>query len=211
MNYNIAIADDHILLAKALSILINHFPHYNVLYEVENGKHLIEKFRIAKNIPDIVLLDITMPEMDGFETAKWIRQNHPEVLIMALSMQEDDASLINMIKSGAKGYLLKNVHPSELEKALNSLVANGYYYPEWASNKIFANLADDKIKTVQFTDRENEFLKYCCTEMSYKEIAKEMFCSVHTVEGYRDALFEKLGLRTRVGLAVYALKSGKAL
>ncbi len=209
MQYKIAIVDDHTLIAKALTALIENFQHYSVLFEAENGKQLIEKFRLPKNIPDIALVDVSMPEMDGFETARWIKKHHPDVLIVALSAQNDDHSLINMVKAGAKGYLLKNTHPTLLEKALDSLVANGYYYPDWATNKVFSSLSDDKIKQVTFSDRENEFLRHCCSEMTYKEIAEKMFCSVHTVEGYRDNLFEKLGLKTRVGLAIYAIRNGK--
>ena len=211
MKHSIAIVDDHILIAKALSGIIENFTSFEVLYECENGKALQEKFSNKKNVPDIVLLDISMPVMDGFETAQWLRELHPEVLIMALSMQDDEQSLIKMIKSGAKGYLLKNVHPVELEKALNNLVKNGFYYPDWATNKVFMSLgsaSNTKSETINITEREKEFLEYSVTEMGYKEIAEKMFCSPRTVESYRDALFEKLGLKTRVGLAVYAMKNG---
>ena len=214
MKYNIAIVDDHILIAKAIAGVIDNFPNYHVLYEAENGKALIEKFKSRNNIPDIVLLDITMPVMDGFETAKWIRENHPDMLILALSMQSDDLSLIKMIKSGANGYLLKNIQPIELNKALDELTTKGFYYPEWAASKIFSSLSVEqshKTPGIIFSDRENEFLSYCCTEMTYKEIGEKMFCSTRTVEGYRDALFDKLGLKTRVGLAVYSIKSGKCV
>jgi DNA-binding NarL/FixJ family response regulator len=204
--------DDHILIAKAIAGVIENFSSYHVLYEVEHGKALIEKFKQPQNIPDIVLLDITMPVMDGFKTAQWIKTNYPNVLILALSMQDDDLSLIKMIKAGAKGYLLKNIQSAELQKALNELTTKGYYYPEWAASKIFSNISveqqTDPVE-IKFSDRENEFLKYCCSDMTYKEIAEKMFCSTRTVEGYRDTLFEKLGLKTRVGLAVYAIKSGK--
>ncbi|MBL7701742.1 MAG: response regulator transcription factor [Ferruginibacter sp.] len=211
MKHSIAIVDDHILIAKALSGIIENFKDFEVLYECENGKALQEKFSNKKNIPDIVLLDISMPVMDGFETAQWLRQSHPQVLIMALSMQDDEQSLIKMIKSGAKGYLLKNVHPLELEKALINLVKNGSYYPDWATSKVFTSLgsaSNAQTETINITEREKEFLQYSVTEMSYKEIAEKMFCSPRTVESYRDALFEKLGLKTRVGLAVYAMKNG---
>lgn len=211
MKHSIAIVDDHILIAKALSGIIENFTDFEVLYECENGKALQEKFSNKKNVPDIVLLDISMPVMDGFETAQWLRESHPEVLIMALSMQDDEQSLIKMIKSGAKGYLLKNVHPLELEKALNALVKNGFYYPDWATSKVFQSLGSSssaKNETINITEREKEFLQYSVTEMSYKEIAEKMFCSPRTVESYRDSLFEKLGLKTRVGLAVYAMKNG---
>jgi DNA-binding NarL/FixJ family response regulator len=210
---SIAIIDDHILIAKALTGIIENFQQFNVLYECENGKALQEKCAIKKNIPDIVLLDISMPIMDGFATASWLKETHPEVLIMALSMQDDEQSLIKMIKCGAKGYLLKNVHPTELEKALDALVKNGSYFPDWATSKVFMSLTNDNTATknsIQITAREKEFLQYSITEMSYKEIAEKMFCSPRTVESYRDALFEKLDLKTRVGLAVYAMKNGFA-
>ena len=212
MIHSIAIIDDHVLIAKALTGIIENFKQFNVLYECENGKVLQEKLVSKKNIPDIVLLDISMPIMDGFETAKWLTENHPQILIMALSMQDDEQSLIKMIKAGAKGYLLKNVHPTELEKALDSLVKNGSYYPDWATSKVFASLSktDNSNSTVLFTGREKEFLQHSISEMSYKEIADKMCCSPRTVESYRDSLFEKLDLKTRVGLAVFAIKNGFA-
>lgn len=210
--YTIAIADDHLLIAKAISSIVAEFKNFTVLYEVENGKVLQEKFALQKNIPDIVLLDISMPVMDGFATAAWLKENHPAVLVMALSMQDDDDALVKMIKNGAKGYLHKNVHPAELEKALDTLVSKGMYYPDWVTSRVFLQLAEGNAaaNAISITEREKEFLQYTVSEMSYKEIAEKMFCSPRTVESYRDSLFEKLGLKTRVGLAVYAMKNGLA-
>ncbi|AWG20557.1 DNA-binding response regulator [Flavobacterium faecale] len=209
MKNSIAIVDDHILIAKALTSIISNFENFEVIYECENGKELIEKFKFKDTIPSIVLLDISMPVMDGFETATWLKENHPNVLIMALSMQDDDNSVIKMIKNGSHGYLLKNTHPIELEKALLKLVENGFFYPDWASKMVFASIGENsKEAIVKISDRENEFLTYVTTEMSYKEIAEKMFCSPRTVEGYRDNLCLKLELKSRVGLAVYALKNG---
>ena len=210
MTHSIAIVDDHILIAKAITGIIENFKQFDVLYECENGQVLVEKLKLKKNIPDVVLLDISMPIMDGFATAEWLRDNHPQVLVMALSMQDDEQSLIKMVKAGAKGYLLKNVHPTELEKALDALIKNGTYFPEWAASKVFMSLSKPTNKKDNFaiTDREKEFLQYSITEMSYKEIAEKMFCSPRTVESYRDSLFEKLDLKSRVGLAVFALKNG---
>ncbi len=211
MKHTIAIADDHLLIAKALSGIIESFQNFEVLYEVENGKVLQEKFALAKNIPDIVLLDISMPVMDGFATASWLKEHHPAVLVMALSMQDDDESLIKMIRAGARGYLHKNVHPTELEKALEAIVSRGMYYPDWAASKVFSAMAgSDKTpeNNIHLTERETEFLQYAATELTYKEIGDKMFCSPRTVESYRDTLFEKTGLRTRVGLVVFAIKHG---
>lgn len=211
MKNSIVIVDDHILIAKALHSIICNFRQFEVLYECENGMELIEKFSAKANIPNVVLLDISMPIMDGFDTAKWLKANHPEVLIMTLSMQDDEQSLIKMIKNGAKGYLLKNAHPVELENALTTLIKNGYYYPDWAANRLFANInrkASFVDNEVSFSEKEIEFFKYIVTEMTYKEIADKMCCSPRTVEGYRDSLCEKLELKSRVGLAVFAVKNG---
>lgn len=212
MQYSIVIVDDHILIAKAIAGIIDAFANYTVLYEVEHGKALQERFKVPKAIPDIVLLDISMPVMDGFETAAWLKVAHPDVLILTLSMQDDDRSLIRMIKSGSKGYLLKNVQPSELKHALDHLVAKGFYYPDWAAGKVFLNIAEDRVNSAsapEFTEKEEELLLQCCTELTYREIAEKMYCSPRTVEGYRDSLFDKLGLKSRVGLVMYAIKSGR--
>jgi DNA-binding NarL/FixJ family response regulator len=211
MKKTIVIVDDHLLIAKAITSIIEGFDGYEVLYEAENGRNLIEQFKIKKNIPDIVLLDISMPVMDGFETAAWLKQNHPAIQVMALTMQGDDESLIKMIKAGATGYLNKNVHPSELEKALNGITQKGFYYPDWATSRVLHALANEgsvSETNIKLTQREAEFLTYSCTELTYKEIGEKMFCSARTVESYRDALFEKLGVKTRVALALYAVKTG---
>lgn len=212
MKYSVVIADDHVLIAKAIAEIIEKIPNYHVLYEVENGKQLQERFDIGGNIPDIVLLDVSMPVMDGFETAAWLKKDHPGVYILALSMQDDEATLIRMIKNGAHGYLLKNIHPTELEKALDILVTTGHYFPDWVTSKLIRNISGETsiTPTIELSDREKELLQYVCSEMTYKEIGEKMFCSPRTVESYRDSLFEKLSLKSRVGLAVFALKNGYA-
>jgi DNA-binding NarL/FixJ family response regulator len=205
----IAIVDDHILIAQAIKGIIANFEDFETICECENGQELIDKINTYNILPDIVLLDISMPVMDGFQTADWLQKNHPEVLVMVLSMQNDEQSVIKMVKNGAKSYLLKNSHPRELESALLKLVENGFYYPEWASKIIFSSINKTSNEALsKLTEREKEFLKYTITEKSYKEIAELMFCSPRTVESYRDNLFEKLNLKTRVGLAVYAIKNG---
>ncbi|AWI25884.1 response regulator transcription factor [Flavobacterium pallidum] len=212
MKFSIVIVDDHVLIAKALRSIISNFPKFEVLYECENGKELQQKLTNKKNIPNIILLDISMPVMDGFETAVWLKLHHPDVRIITLSMDNGSDSVIKMIRSGSKGYLLKNTHPVELERALISVMEKGSYYPEWAVNSLFSGLDEQlhgKIE-ISLSEREKEFLQYTITEMSYKEISQKMFCSPRTVESYRDSLFEKLGMKTRVGLAVYAIKNGLA-
>ena len=214
MKHSIVIVDDHILIAKAIGSIMSNFADFEVLYECENGKELQNKFTSKDNIPSIVLLDVSMPVMNGFETSKWLRENHPNVLVLALSMQDDEQSLLKMIKNGARGYLLKNVSPAELENALKTIINNGYYYPEWASSIVYSNMMNNaqneetKTLSLDLTEREKEFLKLCITDMSYKEISEKMFCSPRTIESYRNNLCEKLNIKTRVGLAVYAIKTG---
>jgi DNA-binding NarL/FixJ family response regulator len=212
MKYKVAIADDHLLIAKAISSVVDGFKDFETVYEAENGKILQEKINQSAQKPDIVLLDISMPVMDGFATAQWLKEEYPQIFVMALSVQDDDESLIKMIKAGARGYLHKNVHPVELEKALHTLVSKGMYYPDWATTRVFVKLAqpNDQIHEHEtgITEREKEFLQFACTELTYKEIGEKMFCSPRTVESYRDALFEKLHVKTRVALALFAVKAG---
>ncbi len=210
--HTIAIVDDHLLIAKAVSGIINQFEDFEVILEAENGKALIEKLSILPSLPEIILLDVSMPIMNGFETAEWLKINHPQILVMALSVQDDDNSLLKMIKNGAKGYIHKNTHPKELENALHSLVTKGMYFQEWAQSKFMMSLSHPTdlgdMMYSKISDREREFLTHVCTEMTYKEIGEKMYCSPRTVEGYRDSLFEKFNIKTRIGLAMLSIKMG---
>ncbi|MGB1040813.1 MAG: response regulator transcription factor [Flavobacteriales bacterium] len=210
MKTKIVIVDDHVLIAKAISSIIENFEGFDVEYVCENGLELQKS--INKNSPpDIVLLDISMPVMDGFETAIWLKECFPSVKVMALSMQDDEQSLIKMIKNGAKGYMLKNIHPKELHHALTKLMEDGSFFPNWATSKVMTSITENTINTsskINLSEREQEFLTFAATEMNYKQIADIMCCSPRTVENYRDSLCEKLEIKTRVGLAVYAIKNG---
>jgi DNA-binding NarL/FixJ family response regulator len=211
----IAIVDDHAMFRKGLAALINLFPEFQVLFDVGNGQEFID--RIQKGtLPHIVLMDITMPEMDGYATTEWISENFPDLKVLALSTMDSENAIIKMIKSGAKGYVLKDADPEELKNAFDQVLNLGYYYNEMVTRKVLGavhQLTKSKSEIVTFATlsaREIEFLKYACTEMAYKEIADKMCVSARTVEGYRDALCEKLNLKTRIGLAMYAVKNGLA-
>lgn len=206
MPHSIVIVDDHLLVAQALTGVIEKTKNYQVLYEVASGKALMERFAHPVNIPDIVLLDIGMPDMDGFAVAQWLRANHPAVRILALSMQDDETTVIKMLRCGARGYLLKNVTALELQKALDSIVQKDYFHPDWMAHRVLMHLSDERPPGPDINAREMEFLNHAISELSYKEIADKMCCSPRTVEGYRDHLFEKLGVKTRVGLVITALK-----
>jgi two-component system invasion response regulator UvrY len=210
----LAIVDDHKLFRDGLAELIGGFSDYKVIIEADNGNDFIEQLAV-KEIPDIILLDINMKEMDGFETAEWIKAHHPEMKVLVLSMYENENAIIRMLKSGARGYILKDIRKKELEQALFSLVSKGYYYTEMVTGKLIHIVSTlDEVKPgqslkdlISMNQREIEFLKLACTELTYKDIAEKMCLSVHTIDGYRDALFEKLNVRSRIGLVLYAVKN----
>jgi len=208
----IALVDDHSLLRMGLASLVESQGN-TVLFEADNGKEFINKLDPA-SLPHIVLMDINMPEMDGFETTQWLKQNHPQVHVLALSMYDNETSIIRMLKCGAKGYILKDSEPAELKTAIDDIISKGFYYSDLVSGKLMHAInkldddTDDLKNLVPLNERETDFLKYACTEMTYKEIADKMFVSPRTIDGYRDALFEKLKLKTRVGLVMYAIKHG---
>lgn len=209
---NIVLTDDHSLLRNGLAELVKSQGH-TVLFEADNGKDFMAKLDTG-SLPHLVLMDINMPEMDGFETTLWLKQNHPQVQVLALSMYDNETSIIRMLKCGAKGYILKDSEPAELKAAIDDILTKGFYYSELVSGKLMhaINKMDDDTdglkNLVPLSDRETDFLKYACTELTYKEIADKMFVSPRTIDGYRDALFEKLQLKTRVGLVMYAIKNG---
>lgn len=208
----VAIADDHSLLRNALAKLINTFEGYTIIAEADNGKDLRNKI-MQHIVPDIVLLDINMPEMDGFETTQWLHKNYPHIKVLALSMLSDEKTIIKMFRLGAKGYLLKNTDPAELKDALDSVMNKNVYLSEYVSGKLVMGLhqeTDPTEKDVVLNEKEREFLRWTCSELSYKEIAEKMFLSPRTIDDYRQSLFNKLKVHSRVGLVMYAIKNGIA-
>ena len=208
----VAIADDHKLLRNGLVRLVSTFDKYNVIFEADNGRQIKEKLG-EHIIPDIIILDVNMPDVDGFQTAQWLHKNFPQVKILALSMFSDENIIIRMLRLGAKGYILKNIEPEELKNALDSIVQKDFYLSEYISGKIISGLHKDQDglnDQVVLTEKEKEFLKHACSELTYKDIAERMFVSHRTVDDYRNGLCEKLKVKTRVGLVMYAIKHGYA-
>jgi DNA-binding NarL/FixJ family response regulator len=210
--YKIILADDHILLRDALASLINTFEGSKVIAVAANGKevmHIIE----GHNVPDLIILDLNMPEMDGYETTNWLQNNYPHVKILVLTMFDSEIALIRLLQSGVRGFLKKDVHPTELKQAILSVAEDGYYYSNSATGKLASFLykshaAHSSIDKGILTDKEIEFLKLASTDMTYKAIAQAMKLTPRAIDGYRDSLFEKLDVKSRVGLAIYAVKKG---
>lgn len=213
-NIKVALVDDHVLLRKGLASLISS-QGYQVHFECDNGKQLISNLN-KDDLPDIILMDINMPKMDGFETTLWLKENYPLVNVLALSMYDDENAIIRMLRNGAKGYVSKEIEPMELSTAINAVVTKGFYYSETVTGKLIHSIRETredghgnkKKQQSNLSDKEIEFLKLVCTEKTYKEIADEMNLSARTIDGYRDQLFEKLNIKSRVGLVLYAIKNG---
>jgi len=206
----IAIVDDHTMFRKGLAVLINLFARYRVILDVANGKELTEQL-LPDLLPDIVLLDIHMPVMDGYATAAWLRSNHPGTRVMALSTMDSDMAIIKMIHQGARGYILKDADPKELQLAFDEILDKGYYYNEILTRKVMQSIHQENAESgngfPKLTDRELEFLHHACSEKNYQQIAREMFLSERTVDGYRESLFKKFNVSNRVGLVLYAIKN----
>lgn len=213
MKATIALVDDHILLRNGLANLLRE-QEYDVLFEASNGRQFIEKLQ-SHPLPQLVLMDINMPLMDGYETTLWLKKNNPSVNVLALSMLDDETAIIRMLKNGAKGYILKDTDPDELEKAIEEILQKGFYHSELISGKLInaINNLDEKstiadVGLIQVTEKEIEFLKWLCTDFSYKEIAVKMELSARTLDGYREDLQQRLNCKGRVGMVLWAIKNG---
>jgi len=208
MKTTIGIVDDHLLFAKSLGLMLKSFNEYEVVVEAQNGRDLQDKLSKVKIPPSIMLIDVNMPLMNGHETAKWLRAHYPRMKLVALSMNDGDKVIIDMIKAGCCAYLLKETHPDELEKALQEIHLTGYYNAD-ASNILFRRTPmDDEKVSVYVNEKEMLFLQHACSDLTYKQIASLMNLSERTIDGYRETLFGKLNVQSRVGLALESIRRG---
>jgi DNA-binding NarL/FixJ family response regulator len=211
--HNIAVVDDHTLFRKGLISLINVFPTFEVILEASNGKDFIQRLN-PEQLPEIVLMDISMPEMDGYATCEWLKSHYPSIKVLALSTMDAETAIIKMIRSGAKGYIVKDADLSELKLAFSELLSIGFFYNELVSRKVIHSISrivedNDAVTALQkLSDNELTFLRLSCSEKTYQEIANEMFKSEKTIDGYRAELFKKLNVSSRVGMVMYAIKNG---
>jgi len=205
----VGIADDHQLVAKSLGVLIDSFPAYTVIVDARNGVDLLAKLKLLPEAPDILMVDVDMPHMDGFATSKSITEEYPLVRMIALSMKDDDLSIIGMLKAGCCAYLLKDIHPEILEKALNEVAEKGFYNCD-AANINYRRLIQTagREERLKLTERELSFLRLACSDLTYKQIAGQMYLSERTVDGYRESLFEKMKVQSRVGMVLEGLRAG---
>lgn len=207
---NIAIVDDHTMISKAIESMVNDHPNYKVIFNASNGEDFILSLEKSKILPDVVLMDVNMPYKDGIETTQWLAKNHPEINVIALTMEDNEQSIIKMLKAGAKGYLLKDMQPEMLFQAIETVLEKGSFYTDMITQTLLKIKKDEhsiRDTLSDFKDKEIEFIKLSCSELTYKEIAEKMYLSPKTIDGYRDSVFTKLHIKSRVGLVLFALKN----
>jgi len=208
----IAIVDDHTMFRQGISSILSESEDIRIVFDAANGSELKEKIT-THPVPHVVLMDITMPKVNGYDATRWLKQNYPSVKVLALSMFEEDEPIIKMLKCGAGGYILKESTAADLVLAIKTIAEHDYFLNNLVTGKLIRSLQED-VKTPNaandLTANELKFLELCCSELTYKEIATKMCLSVHTIDNYRDALFQKLDLKSRTGLVLYALKNNIA-
>lgn len=208
---SIALIDDHTLFRRGLANLIEMVDsRYHILFEADNGDEMRTKLA-QHDPPDIILMDINMPGMDGYESVRWLSEHFPLIMVIVVSMIEKEDAIVRMLKLGVKGYLCKDIEPQELGEALHAVMNKGFYYTDFITGKLLHSLHNSDARPYSsvppLNNRERDFLQLACSELTYSEIASKMYLSPKTIDGYRDSLFEKLNVRSRVGLVIYAIKN----
>lgn len=206
----VALADDHTMFRKGMvELLRNADDKFEIVAEAGNGQELVDKIAQLDEPPQVCLLDVNMPVMDGYKTLALLRMKYRDMKFLTISMYDHEFAIIKMLRQGANGYLLKEDDPEVLKQAIEYVATHDFYHSELTSSHLNTlRTSENAQRQITLTANEKVFLELCCTEMIYKEIANQMGLSVRTVEGYRDDLFEKLGVNTRTGLVIYALKHG---
>jgi DNA-binding NarL/FixJ family response regulator len=208
----IAIADDYKIYRDGLKVGLTADENIEIVGEADNGEDLLKL--LETHSPDVILMDLKMPIMDGMEATKLVRQKYPQIKVLVITMYEDDKFIIHMMENGANGYLLKNSEPDEILKSIYAVKENGYYFNDVVNKALLKklvlknNLKPSFNQNIDLTEREQEVLKLICEEKTAAEIAKEIFLSPRSVEGIRQRLIEKIGVRNTAGLVMFAVKNG---
>ncbi|MEM9920608.1 MAG: response regulator transcription factor [Bacteroidota bacterium] len=206
------IADDQVLFLNGLRLLINTFETIELVAEAKNGQELLDLIPLHQ--PDVILVDLKMPIMNGIEATSIIKDKYPDIKVLLLSMYNDESIINHVMKNGANGYLLKNEEPHILREAIETVVAKGFYFNEYVSKALLKDVRQPSVQSkinrlgheLKLTRREVEILKLICQQYTSNEIAEQLYLSVRTVEGHRKRLLDKTGVRNIVGLVLFAVK-----
>ena len=208
----IAIADDFKIFRDGLKVGLSMDDNLDVIAEADNGEDLLKLLETIH--PDIILMDLNMPILDGMEATKRVKKQYPTIKVLVVTMYDDDKFIIHLMEIGANGYLLKNAEPEEIRKSIYAVHENGYYFNDLVNKALLKklvlknNLRPSFNNNIEFTEREQEVLKLICEEKTATEIGKEIFLSPRSVEGIRQRLIEKVGVRNTAGLVMFAIKNG---
>lgn len=207
----IAIADDYKIFREGLKVGLSSDENLEVIMEADNGEDLLTALETTS--PDVIIMDLKMPIMDGMEATKAVRKKYPSIKVLVVTMYDDDKFIIHLMENGANGYLLKNTEPDEIRKSIYAVHENGYYFNDVVNKALLKklvlknNLKPSFNQNVELTERELEVLKLICEEKTAAEIAKQIFLSPRSVEGIRQRLIEKIGVRNTAGLVMFAVKN----
>lgn len=204
----LAIVEDHHLIRKAIIKIVKTLGEYDFTIEASNGKDFVDKYAKLDDKPEICIIDIRMPEMDGFELAYYIKKNISELKVLVLTLYDEEYYLIKMMKYGVNGYLLKNCDPDEIHNALQSISKNSFYYNNIFSKSLKNLVESNVVKLINITDNEKLFLEVCGEDLTYGQIAIKMNKTQRSVEGYKDSLFKKFQVYNRASLVLVAIKLG---
>lgn len=212
----LGLVDDHIIFRKALASFFGSLPDYRVVLEADNGNDLKRQLLNAIQA-DLIILDMHMPEMNGFDTAAFLLHQQPAIKILVVSMLPEKHHLEKLLQMGISGYVQKDADIEELQLAIQQIMQKGHYLNPGSYVHLLSERGSKENKEVmaaqlaaQLSDREKEFLRWLCTDKGYKEIAQEMFVSPRTIDGYRDNLLKKLKVNSRIGLVTFAIRQGIA-
>jgi DNA-binding NarL/FixJ family response regulator len=206
------LADDEELFRKGISFLLQRQDNIQILYEANNGSEVVEYLKSSSIHPDIILMDLKMPMLNGVEATKLINKEFPSIKIIALTSYNTKSFIANMIEIGAASYIVKNSSPEEMITTINQVIEKGFYYNEEVLNVIQENLINNNRKNIFFeevilTKREREILELICNQNSTQQIAEKLFISPRTVEGHRNNLLLKTDSQNSAGLVVFAIQN----
>jgi DNA-binding NarL/FixJ family response regulator len=205
----LGIAEDFAVIRKSLITVLQLDKQLEVVAEAENGLELIQNIKRLPEPPAVVILDINMPKMDGYDTLVALRKPYPKMRFIILSQHSHSLIVARMLIAGANAFLHKNCDPKDLKRAIRVILHEPFFQSELVKSELIKLISQDKTTRIpQLTPREIEFLRYCCTELTYKEIASRMNIAERTTAFYRDELFNKLDVNSRTGLAIFALSIG---